>query len=147
MANRPLGNTGIRVSSLCLGTMTFGNEADKPTSRAIVHADLDAGGNFIDTSNTYQGVTAEEILGRALAGHRDEIVLATKFRLRVGTGTNDVGGSRRHIRRAVDASLRRPRTDWIDLYQIHAWDPNTPLEETLSALDDLVTRARCATSA
>jgi aryl-alcohol dehydrogenase-like predicted oxidoreductase len=138
MEMRTLGRTGTQVSELCLGAMTFGREADEATSKALVDRFLDAGGNFVDTANVYSLGVSEEITGRALAGRRDDVVLATKVRFRMGDGPNDVGLSRRHIRMQVEASLRRLGTDWIDLYQVHCWDANTPLEETISTLDDLV---------
>lgn len=138
MEQRPLGRTGTRVSELCLGTMTFGKEADEATSRAIVDRFLDAGGSFVDTANVYSQGVSEEITGRALGTRRDDVVLATKVRFPMGDGPNDVGLSRRSIRKQVEASLRRLGTEWIDLYQVHCWDPRTPLEETLSTLDDLV---------
>jgi aryl-alcohol dehydrogenase (NADP+) len=146
MEKRILGRTGVHVSALCLGTMTFGNEADEPTSRAIVDRYLDAGGNFIDTADVYQRGVAEEITGRALAGgRRDHVILATKGRVAMGDHPNDpneAGASRRYLIRAVEASLRRLGTDWIDLYQVHWPDPVTPLEETLATLDDLVTAGK-----
>jgi aryl-alcohol dehydrogenase-like predicted oxidoreductase len=135
---RQFGSTGIRVSELCLGTMTFGNEADESTSRELVDRFLDAGGNFVDTADVYNEGASEEITGRALRGRRDDIVLATKVRFPTGEGVNDSGASRRHIRMGIEASLRRLGTEWVDLYQIHCWDARTPLEETLSTLDDLV---------
>ncbi len=138
MEMRQLGRTGTKVSELCLGAMTFGREADEATSRAIVDRFLDAGGNFVDTANVYSLGISEEITGRAIAAKRDAVVLATKVRFRMGDGPNDVGLSRRHIRMQVEASLRRLGTDWIDLYQVHCWDNHTPLEETISTLDDLV---------
>jgi aryl-alcohol dehydrogenase-like predicted oxidoreductase len=138
MELRPLGRTGIQVSELCLGAMTFGREADEATSRRMVDRFLDAGGNFIDTADVYSEGLSEEITGRTIAARRDEIVLATKVRFATGPGPNDVGLSRRHIRLGIEASLRRLGTDWIDLYQVHCWDERTPLEETLSTLDDLV---------
>ena len=138
MEYRQLGTTGTRVSELCLGTMTFGREADEPTSRKLVDRFLEAGGNFVDTADVYAEGESEEITGRALQGRRDDVVLATKVRFPTGDGVNDYGASRRHIRMGVEASLRRLGTDWIDLYQIHCWDAHTPLEETLSTLDDLV---------
>ena len=138
MEYRQLGRAGVRVSELCLGTMTFGNEADEAPSTQIVDRFMDAGGNFIDTANVYSQGVSEEITGRAIAGKRDEVVLATKARFQMGTDTNGVGSSRRNLRAACEASLRRLGTDWIDLYQVHCWDANTPLEETLSTLDDLV---------
>lgn len=138
MELRPLGRTGVLVSELGLGTMTFGNEADEKTSKRIVDRFLDAGGNFVDTANVYSAGGSEEIVGRAIKHRRDEIVLATKVRFRMGDGPNDVGLSRRHIRTAVEDSLRRLGVDTIDLYQVHCWDPRTPLEETIATLDDLV---------
>jgi aryl-alcohol dehydrogenase-like predicted oxidoreductase len=138
MEQRRLGSTGVRVSELCLGTMTFGNEADEATSKAIVDRFLDAGGNFVDTANVYSAGVSEEITGRALGSRRDKVILATKVRFPMGDGPNDVGLSRRNIRAQVEASLRRLGTDWIDLYQVHCWDPRTPLEETISTLNDLV---------
>lgn len=138
MELRPLGRTGISVSELCLGAMTFGREADEATSRKMVDRFLDAGGNFVDTANVYSDGVSEEITGRALAGKREQVVLATKVRFKAGPGPNDVGLSRRHIRLAVENSLRRLGTDWIDLYQVHCWDSRAPLDETLSTLNDLV---------
>jgi len=138
---RKLGRTGVRVTELCMGAMTFGRESPEDDSRAMFDRYLDAGGNFVDTADVYGGGASEEILGRIFAeraGLRDRIVLATKFRMPTGESPNDVGGSRRHIRDSIERSLRRLQTDWIDLYQIHAWDPYTPLAETLSTLDDLV---------
>ena len=135
---RQLGRTGVRVTELCLGTMTFGREIDEEASRAILDRYLDAGGNFVDTADVYGGGASEEILGRALGARRDGIVLATKFRMALGDDPNQGGASRRHIREAVEASLRRLQTDWIDLYQVHCWDPLARLEDTVSTLDDLV---------
>jgi aryl-alcohol dehydrogenase-like predicted oxidoreductase len=143
MELRALGRSGIQVSALCLGTMTFGNEADEATSRAIVNRFLDAGGNFIDTADAYQRGVSEEIVGRALAERgRDRVIVATKGRVAMSDDPNDSGASRRHLVRAAEASLRRLGTDWIDLYQVHWPDPLTPLEETLSTLDDLVTQGK-----
>jgi len=133
-----LGNTGLMVSELCLGCMTFGQEADEPTSKEIVGRFLEAGGNFVDTADVYSKGVSEEITGRALKGVRDDVVLATKVRFPMGEGPNDVGLSRKHITQACEDSLRRLGTDYIDLYQVHCWDAATPLEETLSALTDLV---------
>lgn len=138
MELRTLGSTGVRVSELCLGAMTFGREADEATSKAIVDRFLDAGGNFIDTADVYSEGVSEQITGRALAGRRDDVVLATKVRFPTGPGPNDVGLSRRHIRLGIEASLRRLQTEWVDLYQVHCWDQRTPIEETLETLDDLV---------
>jgi aryl-alcohol dehydrogenase-like predicted oxidoreductase len=133
-----LGNTGLMVSELCLGCMTFGQEADEETSREIVGRFLDAGGNFLDTADVYSNGVSEEITGKALKGVRDDVVLATKVRFPMGEGPNDVGLSRKHIMQGCEDSLRRLGTDYIDLYQAHCWDAATPLEETLSALTDLV---------
>ena len=138
MELRPLGRTGIRVTEACLGAMTFGRETPEDESNAILDRYLEAGGNFIDTANVYNRGASEEILGRALGARRENIVLATKCRMQMGGGPNLQGASRRVIREQVEASLRRLQTDWIDLYQIHCWDANTPLAETLSTLNDLV---------
>lgn len=133
-----LGNTGLRVSELCLGTMTFAREADEETSLRMIERFIEAGGNFIDTANVYTVGRAEEIVGKALKGRRHNFIIATKVRFRMGPGPNDVGLSRKHIMEGCEASLRRLQTDYIDLYQAHCWDPYTPLEETLAAFDDLV---------
>jgi aryl-alcohol dehydrogenase-like predicted oxidoreductase len=133
-----LGRTGIQVSELCLGAMTFGREADETTSGAMLDRFLDAGGNFVDTADVYSDGVSEEITGRALGSKRADVVLATKVRFPTGPGPNDVGLSRRHIRLGVEASLRRLGTDWIDLYQVHCWDERTSLEESISTLNDLV---------
>jgi aryl-alcohol dehydrogenase-like predicted oxidoreductase len=138
MEIRQFGSTGLRVTAACLGAMTFGRETPEDESREILAHYLDAGGNFIDTANVYNRGASEEILGRALEGRRDDLVLATKCRMPMGEDPNDRGASRRVIRDQVEASLRRLRTDWIDLYQIHCWDRDTALEGTLSTLDDLV---------
>jgi len=133
------GKTGMRVSALCLGCMNFGGPTDEETSIRIIHAALDAGINFIDTANVYANGRSEEAVGVALAdGRRARVVLATKVHFPVGVGPNQRGNSRRHIMEQVDASLRRLRTDWLDLYQIHRPDPGTSIDETLRALDDLV---------
>jgi len=137
-----LGRSGLVVSRLCLGTMTFGREADEQTSTAMVDAFVEAGGNFVDTADIYGSGVSEEITGRAIAGRRDQIVLATKVRWAMGKGPNDIGLSRRHVIDACEASLRRLGTDWIDLYQLHMWDGLTPIEETLSALSDLVRQGK-----
>ena len=141
MRIRTLGRTGLRVSEICLGAMTFGMPewgCDERESLALIDRFLEAGGNFIDTADAYSGTISEEICGQALAGRRTQIVLATKVTMPVGSGPNDRGASRKHIHESCDASLRRLKTDYIDLYQIHAEDLWTPLEETLGALDDLV---------
>ncbi|HUR35801.1 MAG TPA: aldo/keto reductase [Vicinamibacterales bacterium] len=147
MKYRQLADTGVFVSELCLGAMTFGGHGgmweviaglDQPAVDAIVHRSIDAGINFIDTANVYAAGESETMLGKALAGRRHEIVLATKVRGRMGKGANDVGLSRLHITQAADASLKRLGTDYIDLYQVHRFDAHTSLEDTLRALDDLV---------
>ena len=141
-----LGRTGLRVSRLCLGAMTFGSTAWRPwilpedASRPFVRRALDAGINFFDTADMYSRGVSEEILGRALADFttRDQVVIATKAFFPMGEGPNDRGLSRKHLFDAVDASLRRLGTDHVDLYQIHRFDPHTPVEETLEALNDVV---------
>ena len=141
MKLRKLGRTGLKVSNLCLGTMTFGNDVwgcDEPTSARIVARFLDAGGNFIDTADVYSTGVSEEITGRAIRNKRSSVILATKVAGPMGTSANDLGLSRKHILDAIDASLRRLGTDYVDLYQVHAYDPTTPLDETLRALDDCV---------
>jgi aryl-alcohol dehydrogenase-like predicted oxidoreductase len=141
MQYRLLGRSGTAVSNLALGTMTFGTETDADGAHAQLGRFLDAGGNLVDTANVYSGGSSEEIIGRWLAahpGHRSRIVLATKGRFPMADGVNDHGLSRRHLRLALEASLRRLQTDWIDLYQVHAHDPLTPIEETLRFLDDAV---------
>lgn len=137
--HRFLGNTGLRVSELCLGAMTFGRELDESASHALLDHFVEAGGNFIDTANVYTRGASEEILGSWLERQdRDSLVIATKVRFPMGDGPNDLGLSRKHILSSVEASLKRLRTDYIDLYQVHAWDDRTPLEETLSTLNELV---------
>jgi aryl-alcohol dehydrogenase-like predicted oxidoreductase len=141
MEYRMLGSSGAVVSTLALGTMTFGTETDEVGAHAQLDQYLDAGGNLIDTADVYSAGVSEQIIGRWLAsrtGARDEIVLATKGRFATGRGPNDLGLSRRHLDAALDASLRRLGVDEIDLYQVHAFDPLTPLEETLRFLDDAV---------
>ena len=138
MEYRRLGKTGLMVSELCLGCMTFGRELDEEGSKEIVERFLGAGGNFIDTADVYAEGVSEEITGRAIKGVREEVVLATKVRFPMGDGPNDVGLSRKHVVAGCEASLRRLGTDYLDLYQVHMWDTATPLEETLSALTDLV---------
>lgn len=139
MNYRQMGKTGMRVSELCLGAMTFGREATQEDSLKIMDRFVEAGGNFIDTADVYSAGISEEIVGRWLKGkNRDDYVIATKVRFRIGTGENNVGLSRKHILAGVENSLRRLGIDYIDIYQIHMWDPTTPLEETLSALNSLV---------
>ena len=138
MKYRHLGNSGLRVSALGLGGNSFGSRADQPTSNRIIHQALDQGINFIDTANVYSGMKSEQIIGEALADRRHDVIIATKGGSPIGEGPNNKGASRLHIQREVENSLKRLRTDYIDLYQIHRFDPNTPLEETLRTLDDLV---------
>ena len=148
MQQRRMGRTGLKVSEICLGTMTFGGQCDEATSFRIMDAAIERGVTFFDTADVYpippEIATAgrtEEVIGRWLAaapGRRAPLVLATKCRARVGPGSNDQGLSRRHILEACEASLRRLRTDTIDLYQSHSYDPETPIDETLRAFDDLV---------
>jgi aryl-alcohol dehydrogenase-like predicted oxidoreductase len=137
---RVLGGTGIEVSVHCLGTMMFGRigNPDHDDSVRIIHAALDSGINFVDTADMYSSGESEEIVGKALQGRRDDVVLATKVHFPMGEGPNKGGNSRRWIVHEVEQSLRRLRTDWIDLYQIHRPDYTTDIEETLSALTDLV---------
>jgi aryl-alcohol dehydrogenase-like predicted oxidoreductase len=138
MEYRRLGRSGLVVSELCLGCMTFGREIDEATAAKLVDLYLEAGGNFIDTADVYSRGASEEITGRAINAVRDDVVLATKARFATGKGPNDRGASRKHIIAACNSSLARLGTDYIDLYQIHAWDAATPLDETLEALSDLV---------
>src|ERR687887_1424558 len=140
MEHRQLGRTGVSVSKLCLGAMMFGawGNPDHDESIRIIHRALDAGINFVDTADVYSRGESEEIVGKALAGRRDSVVLATKFHGSMGDDPNRRGNSRRWIMQEVDASLRRLQTDWIDLYQVHRFDPETDLDETLGALTDLV---------
>jgi 1-deoxyxylulose-5-phosphate synthase len=135
---RLLGRTGVRVSPLCLGTLNFGGPTSEADTGRIVSAALDAGINFIDTANSYNGGRAEVVVGKALAGRRDRVVLATKVYERVGEGPNDGGTSRLHILKACEDSLKRLGTDYIDLYQIHRPTPDVPVDETLGVLTDLV---------
>jgi aryl-alcohol dehydrogenase-like predicted oxidoreductase len=145
MKTRNLGRTGLKVSNLCLGAMTFGNTdwgCDEPTSARIVHQFLDHGGNFIDTADAYSAGVSEEITGRAIADRRSSVVIATKVFAPMGKSANDRGLSRKHIMDAVDASLKRLQVDYIDLYQVHGFDEETPVDETLRALDDCVRSGR-----
>jgi aryl-alcohol dehydrogenase-like predicted oxidoreductase len=144
MEHRPLGRTGVSVSKLCLGTMMFGawGNADHDESISIIHAALDAGINFVDTADIYSQGESEEIVGKALKGRRDDIVLATKLWGPMGEDPNRRGLSRRWIMTEVECSLRRLGTDWIDLYQVHRPEPGTDLEETLGALTDLVQQGK-----
>lgn len=152
MEYRNLGRTGLKVSRLCMGTMNFGWTAPEDNAAPVIDAFVDAGGDFIDTADVYSrwaqgnpGGVAETLIGKWLkqaSVPRDRIVIATKVRGRMGEGPNDEGLSRKHILDAVEASLRRLQTDYIDLYQTHAYDEHTPIEETLRALDDLVRQGK-----
>jgi aryl-alcohol dehydrogenase-like predicted oxidoreductase len=144
MKYRTLGRTGLKVSPLCLGTMMFGGwgNPDHDDSVAIIHAAIDGGINFIDTADVYSGGESEEILGKAIAGRRDDLVIATKFHAPMGSDPNRAGNSRRWIMRAVEDSLRRLGTDYIDLYQVHRPEPGTDIDETLGALTDLVRQGK-----
>lgn len=139
-----LGTSGLRVSRICLGTMSFGNEAEWMVeidkARLIIKRALDLGVNFFDTANVYSNGRSEEIVGELLKDHRDDVVIASKVRLKIGEGPNKEGLSRHHIMTQARKSLKRLQTDRIDLYQIHRWDYSTPIEETLLALNDLVRR-------
>ncbi|MBH5319971.1 aldo/keto reductase [Paenibacillus sp. GSMTC-2017] len=138
MQYRRLGNSGLKVSALGLGTNAFGKRADEETSRAIIHYALDNGVTFLDTANIYAGTESERIIGAALKGRRHEAVLATKAGLPTGSGPYERGSSRNHLTRELEQSLKRLGTDYVDLYQIHTFDPETPLEETLRTLQDMV---------
>jgi aryl-alcohol dehydrogenase-like predicted oxidoreductase len=149
MQIRRLGRTGLKVSEICLGTMTFGHQCDDKTSFAILGKAADHGVTFLDCADVYPvppsvetAGRSEEILGRWLQGRREKFVVATKCRMRVGHGPNDEGLSRKHILKAAEDSLARLGTDYIDLYQTHSPDPETPLDETLRALDDLVSAGK-----
>jgi aryl-alcohol dehydrogenase-like predicted oxidoreductase len=144
MNYRPLGRTGVQVSPLCLGTMMFGawGNTDHDDSIRIIHRALDAGINFVDTADVYSAGESEEIVGKALKGRRDDVVLATKFFMPMGDDPNMRGGSRRWIVTEVENSLRRLQTDHIDLYQVHRPDPAVDVEETLGALTDLVAQGK-----
>ena len=146
MKTRFLGNTGVRVSELCFGAMTFGGKGywaniglvGQKEADDLVNIAIDGGINFFDTADVYSEGMSELLLGKALGTRRNSVVLATKVRGRTGSGPNDVGLSRRHIIDSCNTSLKRLGTDYIDLYQVHSFDPRTPLEETLRTLDDLV---------
>ncbi|MCA9074754.1 MAG: aldo/keto reductase [Planctomycetaceae bacterium] len=138
MEYRQLGRRGVRVSPICLGTMMFGGQTSEEESIRIVHKALDQGINFLDTANMYNAGESEVVLGKAIAGRRDEVVLATKGRQRVGDGPNDWGGSRLHLLREVEKSLQRLKVNTIDVYYLHAPDATTPIEESLRAMDDMV---------
>lgn len=144
MDYRPLGRTGVKVSPLCLGTMMFGpwGNHDVDDSIRVIHHALDAGINFVDTADVYSAGASEQIVGKALKGRRDDVVLATKFFMPMGDGPNQSGGSRKYVLRAVEDSLRRLGTDYIDLYQVHRPSDAMDIEETLGALTDLVRQGK-----
>lgn len=147
MEYRLMGSTGVSVSRLCLGTMTFGKESDEAVAHEQLDTFFEAGGTFIDTADVYNGGVSEEMIGRWLAQHpgrADEIVLATKGRFPTAQHPNGVGLSRKHLTAALDASLKRLGVDCIDLYQVHAFDPHTPLEEVVRFMDDAVTQGKIA---
>ncbi|WP_424767631.1 aldo/keto reductase [Paenibacillus sp. sgz302251] len=138
MEYRRLGGSGLKVSALGLGTNSFGKRADFEASKQIIHHALDKGINFIDTANIYAGTQSETIIGQVLEGNRHNVVLATKAGLPKGQGVNERGSSRYHLQTELENSLKRLKTDYVDLYQIHTFDPETPLEETLRTLEDMV---------
>src|SRR6266850_2405988 len=142
MNYRLLGRTGVRVSPLCLGTMMFGAQTSEPDSIRIIHKALDLGINFVDTADMYSTGESERIVGKALTEHRERVVLATKGRHKMGEGPNDWGASRLHMRQALDASLARLNTEYIDLYYVHSPDYNTPIDETLRFFDDAVRQGK-----
>ena len=142
MEYRRMGRSGLKVSEICLGTMTFGHGADEGEAGRILDACLDAGVNFLDTANAYNGGESESILGMLLKGRRRRVVLASKVFNPMGPGANDSGASRAHIMQAVEDSLRRLGTDYLDIYYLHHVDHQTPLEESLRALDDLVRQGK-----
>ena len=138
MKFKNLGKTGLRVSELCLGTMIFGGKVDEATSLRIINRAIEVGINFIDTANNYERGRSEEIVGKAIQGIRDDLIVATKVESVTGPGPNEYGLSRKNIIHAVESSLKRLGTDYVDLYQVHHMDPMTPLKETLTTLNDLV---------
>ena len=138
MKFKPLGRTGVQVSELCFGTMTFGGDADEPTSTALYKACRDAGINFYDCADQYNKGRSEEILGRLIKGHREDLVITTKCFNPSGDDINARGNSRRHVTRAVEASLKRLQTDRVDVLFLHQFDPRTPIDESMRALEDMV---------
>ena len=142
MNYRLLGRSGLKLSEIGLGTMVFGDTSSRGTppkeSEEIIQTYLEAGGNHLDTANVYAGGKSEEIVGKAIKGRRDQVILATKVNFSMGDGPNDEGLSRKHIQDAVDASLKRLDTDYIDIYYMHCWDGSTPIEESLRVFNDLV---------
>ncbi|GAB5494867.1 MAG: aldo/keto reductase [Phototrophicaceae bacterium] len=142
MEYRQLGNSGVRVSVIGMGTNQFGRKVSQEDVTRVIDTALDLGVNFIDTADVYTGSDSETTLGHALKGRWDKVVLATKGYFATGEGTNDIGASRYHLRNAVENSLNRLQSDHIDLYQMHRWDSNTPIEETMRTLDDLVSSGK-----
>lgn len=138
MEYRTLGKSGLKVSVIGLGTNQFGGKVNLDTTKEIIDAALDSGINLVDTADVYLKGKSEEFIGNALRGKRDKALIATKVFFKVGDGPNDLSASRQHILNGVEASLKKLQTDYIDLYQIHRWDSDTPVEETMVALDDLV---------
>jgi aryl-alcohol dehydrogenase-like predicted oxidoreductase len=138
MEYRLLGRTGVQVSRLCLGTMSFGSDADEQESARMYRASRDAGINFFDTADQYSKTRSEEILGALVAGHRDDVVIGTKCFNPTGPDRNAQGGSRRHVTRALEASLKRLKTDRVEILYLHKYDSRTPIEESMRALEDLV---------
>ena len=143
MQYNSLGGSGLKVSKICLGTNMFGAEyVDDSRALSVMNTAAEQGINFIDTADMYNDGRSEEVVGRGVRGRRQEFVIATMWYSRMGLGPNDQGSSRKHLRAAVEASLRRLDTDYIDLYLLHFWDPDTPLEESLQALDEMVTEGK-----
>ncbi len=142
MEYRRLGNSGLQVSAIGLGTNNFGARIEEQPSVDVVRQCVEVGINFIDTANSYSGTLSEQYIGKAISSIRDKVVIATKVYARMGDGPNQMGASRLHIMHEVESSLRRLQTDYIDLYQMHYWDPHTPIEETPRALDDLVRQGK-----
>ena len=142
MNYRNLGSAGVKVSPICLGTIMFGGQTDEDTSTRIMHKALDVGVNFFDTANMYNAGESEVVVGRAIADRRNSVILATKGRQPMGKGPNQQGASRRHLMLELDASLKRLGTDYVDIYYVHTPDRETPIEETLRALDDMVRSGR-----
>lgn len=142
MQYRRLGNSGLKLSAIGLGTNAFGKRADRETSISIIHAAIEQGVTFIDTANIYAGTQSETIIGEALKGKREQVILTTKAGLPAGQGVYDKGSSRRHLTEQLDASLKRLQTDHVDLFQIHTFDPETPLDETLRCLEHFMSAGK-----
>ena len=142
MNYQKLGRTGLKVSEICLGTMTFGDQVSESNAQEILGVALDAGINFIDTADIYADGRSEEIVGKLLKGRRDSVVLATKVGFKTGSGPNDIGLSRKHIMKAIEDSLLRLKTEYIDIYYAHLPDYDTPIQESLSTMDSLVRQGK-----